>query len=284
MWVWYPTTLLNKFRPVFTPLERRLIYSLQSKLQPDTAEVFIRQIEHINLVQRHSDGREVCCYTFKNGKRYNDPTLQFPVKALDLKFATIKFTMSDIRKQWTAEFHLVEGYFFSIVFNSSPKEIQKRADVQIQSVEIHHDPMRETPTLTTKPAKLDNLHLSGWLREWSQKYDLRNVLEPLKKEDRNWILNNIAACLPIDYLEMVEQCEGFTVDDITVLGLSEVFDITLPATSYYVLVELLGRGQIVVRAHSNDRIVYHNDYIEEDLVPMGTSFHEAVEMHMAHTD
>ena len=137
-------------RPVFTPLERRLLAELQSHLSHDAGQRLAEQLERITLVQRHLGSREICCYPRRGGKIRHDPTLNFEVGPEELKLATVKFKPAGQSQAWKADFWVVNGHFFSIDFRPAAQPIQQTDDIEIQSVEIHHDPMQ--PAAAEKPA------------------------------------------------------------------------------------------------------------------------------------
>lgn len=139
---WLPRILGGGPRSVFTPLERRLLDELQANLEPPAREILSRRRESINLVQRHFQSSEICCYSRRMGRIYHDPATRFPADAEEMKLATIRFRVPAEKKTWTAEFHLVRGQFFSIDFRPGAQSIQSRELVEVQSVEIHFDPMQ----------------------------------------------------------------------------------------------------------------------------------------------
>jgi hypothetical protein len=131
----------NRQGSLFNPLEAGLMAEVKSALSAEAGELWARQVERINLVQRHTQSREVLYYCIRNGKPYNDPALQFPAEVKELKFATVRFTAPGFSETWNAEFILINGYFFSIVFSASPEKIRTISGVRILTLEIHHDPM-----------------------------------------------------------------------------------------------------------------------------------------------
>jgi hypothetical protein len=133
---------LFKRGPVFTPLERRLLGELQSHLSPEAGQRLAQQLEKISLVQRHHGSREICCYPRWGGKIRHDPALNFAADAGELKLTNIMFKVPGQSQAWKAEFWVVNGHFFSIDFRPAAQPVQQTDDIEIQSVEIHHDPMQ----------------------------------------------------------------------------------------------------------------------------------------------
>jgi len=90
--------------------------------------------------------------------------------------------------KWTAEFLLVRGHFFSIVFSSSPEEVQQAEGIEIQQVRIDYDPMTPTPELVLKKKRVSEIPSQGWIREWIERYGLSDVYEPLTDEQRKELM------------------------------------------------------------------------------------------------
>jgi len=275
--VFHLSVLLSKFRSPFKLLEKKIIIELQNNLSSEAQGLFIKQIDGINLVQRHSNDREVCCYTIKSGKSYRDPNLQFRARAPELKFASIRFAVPNFEKPWIADFFLVNGYFFSIVFTPGAKPIQDVDEVVIENLKILHDPAVESSAEKVVSSIPGTVEFRGWLIEWSQTYGLRDAHLPLKKEERQHLLNRIHAQLPKDYLEVIEQCEGFAIQDCQVLGLSDIYDIVESEHNYYLLAEVMDKGMVGVRDKSKDGKLYLLDYGGGDVVELGDSFRHAIE-------
>lgn len=271
------SVLLSKFRSPFKLLEKKLLIELQNNLSSEAQSLFIKQIEGINLVQRHSSNREVCCYTIKSGKPYRNPNLQFRAREQELKFASIKFSAPNFEKPWKADFFLVNGFFFSMVFTPSAKPIQDVDEVVIENVKILCDPATEISVeevISSMPGTVD---FRGWLVEWSQTYGLRDVHLPLKEEERQRLLKRIDAKLPKDYLEIVDQCEGFVIQDCQIFGLSDIYDTVGSEHNYYLLAELIDKGMVGVREKTEDGGLYFLDYGGGDVVELGDSFRQAIE-------
>jgi hypothetical protein len=136
-------------RSVFTPLERRLLGELQSRLAPEAAQLLAQQLERVTLVQRHMQSQEICCHPKRGVRIYHDPALAFPVDTQELKLATLRFKRPGERQVWKAEFWVVNRHFFSINFWPGAQPVQQTDAIEVQSIEIHHDPMQAMPAIET---------------------------------------------------------------------------------------------------------------------------------------
>jgi hypothetical protein len=290
--IWFPSILRNRFRPVFTSLEKRVIKEVEARLEPDAAKLFERQVADINLVQRQA-GRETTCYTIRNGKPLRDASLRFPNRSQELKLATVRFKLPEASAEWSAELYLVRGHFFSIAFSADPKAIEARGvDLIMTAIEIAADPMHEaveevTHDETGGEASRDTngetsgqAKLSGWLREWAEKYHLHSLRAPLEEAERARLRARINAALPADYLELSAQCDGLALENFSILGLSDVYPVVMPDADYFVLAQLKDRGVLALRADAGLEI-YYLAFDGGEVVPLGNSFRHSVESLLA---
>lgn len=262
---------------IFTPLERTLLGELRSRLRFEAAELFAQQLERINWVQRDADSREVCYYSLKKGAVHHDPRIQFPANVQELKLATMNFISPRHEKTWTANFFLVQGYFFSVVFDRNPQEIEDCDTLRIEQVQVHCDPMLVgLQDVETRRAMIPP-QFPNWVGLLSGQ--VSEVYEPLEKGEKEVLLRHFGDRFPTDYLDLVECCEGLSVGNWSIFGLSQVYDIVLPEGDYYVLAELHGCGVLAV--DPRDGSLYYWDYGGSNPVPMGRSLFAALDSHRA---
>lgn len=248
--------LFGKARPVFTPLERQILSAVQGELQGEAASIFARQVESVNLVQRHGGSREVNCYHMEGRRPRPDPGLRFPDRAREREMAEVRFRAGG--KSWRATLILVEGFFFSIVFDRPAEAVQEQ-EPEITAVKVLHDPMTPAAPLAARPMAGEP-RFSGWLAEWAARHELAEVLEPLPPGTREQRIAEIPAKLPADYLALTEQTDGFVIGDCKVFGLAAVYGISLDE-DYHVIAEIDGRGVLAVEAGPRGR-VFFLDYDE----------------------
>lgn len=280
MSIWFPSLLRNRFRPVFTALERRVIDEVKARLEPDAAKLLDRQVSEINLVQRHA-GRETACYSIKDDKPQRDASLRFPNSSPELKLATVRFRAPETRAEWSAELYLAHGHLFSIVFSADPKAFEERGkersgDILITGVELAADLMLETGGDVPRVAESGATKLSGWLLEWEEKYDMHGLRAPLELAERERLRARINAALPEDYLELTGQCDGFTLENFLILGLSEIYPVVMPDADYFLLAQLKDSGALALKADAGPDI-YYLPFDNGEVVPLGDSFRHAVE-------
>lgn len=252
------------------PLEKALLEELLARLPPNAGHLLARQCQTINVVQRHAGWREVCCYSMKHGKVYHDPALQFPCKDREMKLATITFCFPNSEKNWTARFYCVKGYFFSIVFDRSPKEVLHCPDPRIVRTEIHCDPMIPISQVTgIRRGEIQPL--PTWILALGSP---SNVRKPLYPEEREQLLRRLGVRLPTDYVALQECCDGLIVNNCVILGLTDIYEVHLEHGDYYVLAELGGCGVLV--ADPEDGLLYYFAFDGSTELPLGEQFSQAV--------
>lgn len=251
------------------------------QLSSAAGELLARQIESVTFVQRifFSETSESNLYRNKKKTNLSETELKFPIDAREVKLATIKFRVQGMEQTWKVDFYLVNGLLFSLVFRPGSKSIQKH-NIVIETVQVYLDPMKPIPQGAEARVTNFPVALSGWLLEWSETFPLQDLAPPLEQKVREWYLQQIHTVLPEDYLQMVEQCEGFIVKDCTVFGLSDIYEVHLPHGDYYLLAER-GGGFLGVRSESTDRMIYYLHHEEDTGIVLGTSFRDALEYLLA---
>src|SRR5262249_11625012 len=101
----------------FTNLEACLLQELGRSLPPPSDAILRAQLDDIRRATRLSDSREILYYR----KRGHEASPAFAANHIELKFATIRFTVPGMQGNWTANFWLVRGRFFSIHLSPSPR-------------------------------------------------------------------------------------------------------------------------------------------------------------------
>ena len=267
---WLPRLLK---REVFTPLEKALLEALKRHLQGANAALFTDQLGRINLGQRDTNGRETRLYAMRAGRPHREPSICFPTDAREQVLASMRFDVAG-EGRFSADFHLVDGFLFSIEFTPSPASLVRRNDVIIHEVIVHQPPVAQALTYGEGPAVAQPVSSARWLNEAPWTNEVQNLSPPLAPSERVRF-NEIAAILPSDYVSGLEVSNGFAFHDVKVLSLPEVYDIVLEDASYYVLAQVRDWGVIAVRKHSANGVVYLLPF-DDAGTAVGPSFREAL--------
>ena len=263
-----------RYRKRLTPIEEGLIEELKRRLEGEGATLLGEQVKKVNLVQRHANGRETCLYAMRGGRPHRDPSIRFPTNERELRLATIQFDVPEAGR-FAAEFHLVDGFLFSIDFTPTAAGIMTRDDFVVRKVTIHHDPFAPPSTAPGPPegiAKGDQSR--GWLTEAPWSNEVRDRHRGLNAAERGR-LGEIVATLPNDYVSALEVSNGFAFHDVKVLSLSDVYEIVLEEANYYVLALVGDWGVLAIRKHSSDGMVYRIPF-DDVGTPVASSIREAL--------
>lgn len=159
-------------RELFRRHELAVIDALRASLPPEAAEQYDRQIESLELVQRHFDDTEVDTYPNRSGPQYHDPAHAFANRSLELKLATL--ILRGAAGNGQVKVHAVGGHVFSYDFKPSPRKLGPRHSIVVTKTTLHVDPMKPD----------DGSSVAERLRELAP--DVRADLEAAWSERPDW--------------------------------------------------------------------------------------------------
>ncbi|MGV3771806.1 MAG: hypothetical protein ACO1QB_02825 [Verrucomicrobiales bacterium] len=207
----------------FSALERQALTAVSAELSKTAREVFIRQVNQINLIQRDAKGMEANLYVTRRQKPHYDEQILFPLRR-DVQLANLEMFEA------SAEVWMVNGRIFSIKFDKPPEKIQELSS-KIEKVSILHDPM--VP-----------------LTEASISNDQR----------REEVLNALKSKLPEDYLQLVGETNWSVLNHWVIYRIHDIRKITAEDGSYYILADKEGMGVIAVKGGEFTGQLYYLDY------------------------
>lgn len=123
------------------PFETFVLESVISRIGGNTGSRLEQQLEHINHVQRHNEGREVNLYRLINGKVAFDAQLLF-ANAPDeqcIARVAINYSSVDIKQdELIAEVWMAGGRIFSLEFNMSPNKFFSGVSIDSSHLEVRY--------------------------------------------------------------------------------------------------------------------------------------------------
>jgi hypothetical protein len=125
-------------RELFRSYELAVIDALRSALPREAAELYDRQIERLELVQRLFEDKDVYTYPNRRGPQMHDPALAFPNRSLELKLATIK--LRGATGTGEAVVLAVDGHALIYHFRPSPRRLGARDSIVVSKTTLHADP------------------------------------------------------------------------------------------------------------------------------------------------
>ncbi len=88
-------------------------------------------------------------------------------------------------------------------------------------------------------------------------------------------LSELESTLPPDYLELVSQFDGATLDTCSVLGLNDIYEVVFHEDTLIILVDFMGESGLVALQDTSDGATYYAEYKGDELVRQ-SSFREAL--------
>ncbi len=216
-------------RPRLTPLESRVISTVSGKLPLAARQLFDAQMGQVNRIQRHSSRKEVNFYPMRRGKPVYEERFLFPLRTETL-LATVDLNIGGGQTSLRAEVGLVEGWAFSLIFNKPPGK-PPEGEIHVANVEILHDPMIAASADSASEA-----------------------------QRREEVLATTHSKLPDEYLQLVSEGKGITVNDWAVSGIQDIRKVVQPDGNYYLLAEKEGMGAIGVKEDESSGQIYYLDY------------------------
>lgn len=267
----------------FWPIEKALISILEGALKAEAGAILRLQVGQYNRVRRPYRTPLQSFFSRVVFWHVRDPKPLFPNREINADLAWVSFRVAKYpERQWTARFYAFSGSFAMIAIRPNPKRIWRCREIEVTKLELRDDPMSKTPLPIYETPPLNAKNLTGWLREWAIEHKATQIRGPLKEEDRPAHMAKAHCKLPPDYLEIVAQTEGLTLDDeYMILGLSEGHGVGLKDGDYFLLCQIADEGYLGVREGSTDGKVWFLGLGGGESEDWGESFREAVEKGMA---
>lgn len=217
----------NQYRP-----HEQAVIDLLTRCSSDRIrDILIGQLEKVNKIQRHLEGREVNLYCMKGGKAFLDESLRFPNRKPELLLAIAKIKYSCAIKQLSVEVWLANGRFFSLVFSRSPNDLGK--DFEVNGLRFLADPLKQF------------------------------VEEEVTTENLARVLGEINATLPEEYINMLGGDQKRSLNGWKINDISEIRKISLTEKNYYLLAEKEDYGAIAVAEANSTGTLFYLGY-EDD--------------------
>ena len=265
-------------------LERRLIHALCERLPDAAARMLHEQVLLIDRTLRFpSVNNAVIIYQARWAR-----IPRFPAQYTDRTFATVTFHFDGAasKAKYQVRFVAVCGKLSSIVYSEYPSwKVCHFGKPIIDKVKLHYDVMVEARD--PEPAAADDSFapvFSGWLRGWQERYTLGSLMRPVTKARRRERLKELDVVPPKDYLELLDQTDGMIVEQTSILGIEEMYEVELGSGTHVLLAEIHTPDAevlfLTVKSGARDGRVYTCDCEQADHLECGPSFREAVEKYL----
>jgi hypothetical protein len=262
------------FKPRFSYAEKAILDALKNGLEEDYRLLLATQVDSVTKIQRLDNGKEVDCYCMRWGKPYQNPAIRLPIQAAEVKFASVRITGS-LGRVLNAGVNAVNGYFFSINFDRSPREIDKSTDVEVRILSTYFDLPVEGRA--TAKSVTDGAAPATWASQWLSSHRASQTTVLLKEQELVTILAKVEIDFPTDNVELMRQANGFTVGDINILGLSDVYDVDIQGHQYIVVAIVGGDGVVAARKDETPTKLFYIPYDGGQSRDLGDSTRSAID-------
>jgi hypothetical protein len=253
--------------------EEAVVEAVEANLPPTARHLIRRQLEEINLVQRHSQDKEVNLYRMRGRKVEPPVEFRFPNDAEELHLARVRLESLESAEEVVADAWLVRGILFSITFGRSPKSVPLNRH-RIKSCELFVDVMRpviERPETQVPPPAEG----SSRLIQLRQSGELSDVRAPAGPEELDRFRRAWGRHLPADYAALLQEANGFRFRGWECFG-TRVRQVATEDKNVLVLAEHLTRGQLCAVEEEGANRVYLHDSESDGLTKQGHTFMEAL--------
>jgi hypothetical protein len=111
-------------------IEREILNSVRSGLPVAAHELWDKQVQSINKVQRLPDGVEVNFYRMKSGRPTAPAEIAFANKTEELHLATVTIKLANTEEILKAKVWCVKGILFMIAYQGSINYFEEAAGVE----------------------------------------------------------------------------------------------------------------------------------------------------------
>jgi hypothetical protein len=207
--------------------ERQLIDSTLAAIMPKTRLTLQSQLQHLDFVQRHCDGKEVNLY-YKSCVR--DGGLMVPDMLLEWPIAVLRCFFQPSEPNVRASIWIASGRLFSIVFSRQvPRNAQN--NIRVLRTEVLFDPFASHAAQLVQPRKANWQHWESLRRRCHD-----TPAPPLDERLRERFLVPSDGCLPIDFVELLNYTNSFEINNWRIMGLP-LREVAMKSFNLFVLAE-----------------------------------------------
>lgn len=237
--------------------ERKCLKCLRDKLSKDAAAILDVQVDKISLIQRFSKDKLVVFHFIDESQAmslFSNQSEEYYAARLNIKFTP----------KVRCEFVFHKGKLSSMEFDRPPKLLDQ--DMECAGIIFNGDLMTNAAVNDSSPKNVVVSDLSNL----GSLYSLTDVRPPASPSEISWFLGRSPDSFPSDYVKLLEQTDGFTVNNWEFNGIRSS-TIIQDQANYVLLVECQGKALCIREGESSPR-VYVYDMIDDDFTQRFSSF------------
>lgn len=270
---------INSRRPKFfkgdlKAFEKSLFTELQNKLPQDVGQLIPKQLDFLKRGVRLYFPKS---YTLE---LYDDKTNSLSKELLfnrkdEFKLATISFSHNDTK--YKADFQTYSGRVWGMTVRPSPKTILGTKIKTFDKFKLTNDPTEKLDFEIVTEYFADNQTFNGILQELKQKYFLTQIKKPLPDKQRELFIKQSDTKLPLDFISLCEQTNGFNIKEASFGGLGSWQSVPLEDDNYLMLAEKSNGCLTIKQSKRSTKLKYHSYEDETDIRDLGDSFLKALD-------
>lgn len=257
------------FRGDLKTFEKSIFTELQNKMPPEVGQLISGQLGYLK--------RGVRLYFPKSYslELYQDKTNPIPNELLfnrkdEFKLAILSFTHKNIK--YKADFQTYSGRIWGMTVRPSPKKILGTKIKTFRQFKLTNDPTEKHDFEIVTEYFDENEAFSSILKDLKEKYRLTQIKKPLPEKQRALFIKLSETKLPLDYLSLCEQTNGFCINDVFVAGLGTWQSVPLSDDNYLMLAETNVGCLLIKQSKRSTRLRYHSYEDETDIRDLGDNF------------
>lgn len=230
------------------------------KKQNSEIQIIIdKQIKLVDVIQRFSKDKIVTLHFLK---KENVPRVEN--RAAELTVARVTIDEVSNFSSFFCEIVFHDGLISSLEFNRPPKSLAVNSYHCVKVVEFSN--------LNVKSSAIKQAQdfIPQLLGRISNKFEIKNILPPVSPSERDSYIFRLNTELPVDYLELLCETDGFSVEDWQFHGTNSR-RIMRDNENYQVLAENDERAICLLENNTSPQVFYL-DQIKDEVTEEGENF------------
>lgn len=261
------------------PLERSLFAELESRLGPEAAAIYRKQISCYCLA-----------YWFyrENVTRFGikpPPELEAEVDGIGPPFptdsegvlATAVFGVQGESIRYTVLYEIHDGITASLRFEQAPSSTAwKSTSITIHEFTLHFDPMVSKRIRPEGRTSMQVDDLTGWLRDLAVRHHGQALQFPFNQAEVDARLANFDTAFPPELKEILRQTDGISFPErIDIFPMDEIYDVDMGKGGIYYIIgqfhPLCDPAYLMVKQGGKETTLYRGDMENARPVVLGNS-------------
>jgi hypothetical protein len=193
----------------------------------------------------------------------------------EFKLATILFTHNKIK--YRADFQTYSGRVWGITVRPSPRKILGIKIITFDKFKLSNDPTEKLDFEILTEYFAENEVFNSTLQDLKQKYVLTQIKKPLPDKQKELFIKQSETKLPLDYISLCKQTNGFNINDVSVGGLGSWQSVPLEDDNYLILAEKSNGCLTIKQSKRSTKLKYHSYDDETNIRDLGDNFLKALE-------